>query len=118
MAFVESASGGWRLKRINLLLWFLLLLFASGAWTAEDLWIENMTEEQYRAADVDNDGELTFEEYDNWRMQQFEYYRRHAYDIFNVLDEDGDGLISVQEISAGSSVPEDNAHPSGPMPQE
>jgi Ca2+-binding EF-hand superfamily protein len=93
------------MKRIHVTLWFVLLVFASGAWTAEDMWLENMTDEQYEEADVNKDGRLTFEEYDNWRMRHYEIYRKRSYDIFDVLDRDGDGLISQEELESGRSLP-------------
>jgi Ca2+-binding EF-hand superfamily protein len=98
------------MRRINLLLWVLILLFASGGWSAGGWWLENMTDEQFMEADVNNDGLLTFEEYDDWRMQQHEFYRRNAYDIFNHLDEDGDGLIDLDELEFGrfSPIPMDD----------
>jgi Ca2+-binding EF-hand superfamily protein len=105
------------MKRMQFILWGLMLLFASGAWTAEQGWVENMTDEQYQAADVNNDGELTFEEYDNWRMQYYDIYRKRSYDIFNDLDENRDGLISQEEIERGRTVPvpvEENATPGNP----
>jgi Ca2+-binding EF-hand superfamily protein len=82
-----------------------MLLFASGAWTANDLWLENMTDEQFIQADVDGDGRLTFEEYDNWRMRHFNIYRKRSYDIFNILDEGGDGLIDLEELEFGRGKP-------------
>jgi Ca2+-binding EF-hand superfamily protein len=100
------------MKRINLVLWGVLLLFASGAWTAGDLWLENMTDEQFIQADVDGDGTLTFEEYDNWRMRYFNVYRKRSYDIFNILDEDGDGLIDYPELESGRSKPVPEEDPS------
>jgi Ca2+-binding EF-hand superfamily protein len=93
------------MKRIHCTLWVLLLLFASGAWTAGDVWMENMTDEQFREADVNYDGQLTFEEYDNWRMRYYDVYKRRSYDIFNALDVDGDGVLCSEEIESGRSQP-------------